>query len=203
MLDLGGTFVFGLSGATAGVKRKLDLFGVLVLSFVAANTGGIIRDLLIGAIPPATISDWRYIVAGLLPGLITFYAYPVIKRLTNPVLVFDAAGLALFAVSGSLKALQYAINPLAAVFLGVLTAVGGGITRDIMVGEIPAVLRRDIYAVAALVGSAILVIGYILGLPQVAMAIVGAIACFTIRILSMHYHWNLPTARQGRAASSS
>jgi uncharacterized membrane protein YeiH len=196
ILDLGGTFVFGLSGATAGVKHKFDLFGVLVLSFVAANTGGIIRDLLIGAIPPATISDWRYIVAGLLPGLITFYGYPIIKRLANPVLVFDAAGLALFAVSGSLKALQYAINPLAAVFLGVLTAVGGGVTRDILVGEIPAVLRRDIYAVAALVGSSVLVIGYILGLPQIAVAIAGAVLCFVIRILAIRYHWNLPTAHQ-------
>ncbi len=196
-LDLGGTFVFGLSGATAGVKHKLDLFGVLVLSFVAANTGGIIRDLLIGAIPPATISDWRYIAAGLAPGLITFYGHPIVKRLADPVLVFDAAGLALFAVSGSLNALDYAVNPLAAVLLGVLTGVGGGIARDILMGEIPAVLHRDIYAVAALAGSSVAVIGYMLGLPQLAIAIAGAILCFGIRIIAIRRHWNLPTARQG------
>jgi len=196
-LDLGGTFVFGLSGATAGVKHKLDLFGVLVLSFVATNTGGIIRDLLIGAIPPATISDWRYIAAGLAPGLITFYGHPIVKRLADPVLVFDAAGLALFAVSGSLNALDYAVNPLAAVLLGVLTGVGGGIARDILMGEIPAVLHRDIYAVAALAGSSVAVIGYMLGLPQLAIAIAGAILCFGIRIIAIRRHWNLPTARQG------
>ena len=194
ILDLGGTFVFGLSGAVAGVKHRLDIFGVIVLSFVAANTGGIIRDLLIGAIPPATISDWRYIVAGLLPGLITFYAYRPIKRLNNPVLVFDAAGLGLFAVTGSLKALEYSINPLAAVFLGVLTGVGGGVTRDILVGEIPAVLRTDIYAVAALVGSTVVVIGYMLGFAQIA-AVLGAIMCFVIRILAIRRHWKLPTSR--------
>ncbi|MGI0091360.1 MAG: trimeric intracellular cation channel family protein [Nitrososphaerales archaeon] len=197
VLDLGGTFVFGLSGATAGVKHKLDIFGVIVLSFVAANTGGIIRDLLIGAIPPATISDWRYIVAGLLPGLITFYGYPVVKRLANPVLVFDAAGLALFAVTGSLKALEYAVNPLAAVFLGVLTGVGGGIARDIIVREIPAVLRTDVYAIAALAGSSLVVIGYMLALPQIAVAIGGAILCFGIRAVAIRKRWNLPTVRQG------
>jgi uncharacterized membrane protein YeiH len=194
VLDLGGTFVFGLSGAVAGVKHKLDIFGVIVLSFVAANTGGIIRDLLIGAIPPATITDWRYIVAGLLPGLITFYGYRLINRLSNPVLVFDAAGLGLFAVTGSLKALEYSINPLAAVFLGVLTGVGGGVTRDILVGEIPAVLRTDIYAVAALVGSTVVVVGYILGFAEIA-AVLGAIICVVIRILAIRRHWKLPTAR--------
>ncbi|MDH2900852.1 MAG: trimeric intracellular cation channel family protein [archaeon] len=194
VLDLGGTFVFGLSGAVAGVKHKLDIFGVIVLSFVAANTGGIIRDLLIGAIPPATITDWRYIVAGLLPGPITFYGYRPINRLSNPVLVFDAAGLGLFAVTGSLKALEYSINPLAAVFLGVLTGVGGGVTRDILVGEIPAVLRTDIYAVAALVGSTVVVVGYILGFAEIA-AVLGAIICVVIRILAIRRHWKLPTAR--------
>lgn len=193
LLDLGGTFVFGLSGAFAGVKHKLDIFGVIVLSFVAANTGGIIRDLLIGAIPPATVSDWRYIVAGLLPGLITFYGFRLMKRLNDPVLVFDAAGLALFAVTGSLKALEYSINPLAAVFLGVLTGVGGGATRDLLVKEIPAVLRTEIYAVAALAGSTVVVIGYILGLAQIAAAL-GAILCFVIRILAIRGHWKLPTA---------
>lgn len=195
MLDLGGTFVFGLSGATAAVKHKLDLFGVLVLSFIAANTGGIIRDLLIGSIPPASISDWRYIVAALLPGLITFYGNPLIKRLNNAVLVFDAAGLALFAVDGSLKALAFFINPLAAVLLGVLTGVGGGIARDIMVGEIPAVLRTDIYAVAALAASLVVVVGIELGLPSIAVTIPGALLCFGIRIIAIRRHWKLPTAR--------
>src|SRR5262249_44801254 len=102
--DLGGTFVFALSGATAGVKHRLDLFGVLVLSFAAGNSGGIARDVMIGAAPPVAISDWRYIAVSILAGLITFYWYRIINRLSSPVLVFDAAGLALFAVSCASRA---------------------------------------------------------------------------------------------------
>lgn len=192
VLDLTGTFVFGISGAIAGVRHKVDLFGVLVLSFAAANAGGIMRDLIIGSIPPATISQWQYIVAALLPGLLTFYFYPVVKKLNHPLLIFDAAGLSLFAVSGSLKALEFHLNPLAAVLLGILTGVGGGVTRDILVGEVPVILRTDIYAVAALAGSSLVVGGYFLGLPSVALAVMGGALCFFIRIMAIHYHWRLP-----------
>lgn len=194
-LDLGGTFVFGLSGAVAGVRHKADLFGVLVLSFAAANAGGILRDLLIGAVPPAAISDWRYIVAALLPGIITFFSYPAVRRLNNAVLVFDAAGLGLFAVSGALKALDFHLNPLAAVLLGVLTGIGGGMTRDILVAEIPTVLRTDIYAVAALVAASVTVIGILVGFSSVAVAVLGAVLCFLIRTFAIRRHWKLPTAR--------
>jgi uncharacterized membrane protein YeiH len=135
--DLGGTFVFALSGATAGFKHRLDLFGVLVLSFAAGNSGGIARDVMIGAHPPAAISDWRYIAVSMLAGLITFYWYRAINRLSSPVLVFDAAGLALFAVSGAGKALAFHAGPVAAMLLGMLTGVGGGMVRDILVREIP------------------------------------------------------------------
>jgi uncharacterized membrane protein YeiH len=140
-LDLAGTFVFALSGAMAGVKHRLDLFGVLVLAFAAANTGGITRDVLIGAVPPGAISDWRYIVVSLLAGLMTFRWHPLISRLRSPVLVFDAAGLALFAVSGAQKALAYQLNPVAAVLMGMLTGIGGGMLRDVLVNEVPTVLR--------------------------------------------------------------
>src|SRR4051812_21622342 len=132
VLDLIGTFVFALSGGTAGVKRGLDLFGVLVLSFVAGNFGGITRDLMIGAVPPAAISDWRYLAASLLAGVITFYWFPGIQRLRNSVLLFDAAGLALFAVVGTQKALAYGLYPGMAALLGMLTGIGGGMVRDIL-----------------------------------------------------------------------
>ena len=158
-LDLVGTFVFALSGATAGVKRRLDFFGVLVLSFAAANSGGIARDLLIGAVPPAAVSDWRYLAVSLLAGAITFYWHPIIDRLRSPVLVFDGAGLALFAVSGTQKALAFGLNPIMAALLGVLTGIGGGIVRDVLLAEVPVVLRSDLYAVAALGGAAVVVIG--------------------------------------------
>src|SRR4051812_10537189 len=155
VLDLGGTFVFALSGAIAGVKHRLDIFGVLVLSFAAANAGGIARDVMIGATPVAALSDWRYVAVSLTAGLLAFYCYPFIDRLRSSVLIFDAAGLALFAVTGTTKALAYHLDPIAAALLGMLTGIGGGMTRDILIAEVPVVLRADLYAVAALAGAAV------------------------------------------------
>jgi uncharacterized membrane protein YeiH len=149
VLDLAGTFVFALSGAIAGVRRRLDLFGVLVLSYAACNAGGIARDLLIGAGPPAAMSDWRYLAVSLLAGSVTFCRPSAIDQLRSAVLLFDAAGLALFAVAGTQKALAYGLHPVMAALLGVLTGIGGGMTRDVLLAEIPTVLRADLYAVAA------------------------------------------------------
>ena len=193
--DLAGTFVFAISGATAGVKYKLDLFGVLVLSFAAGNSGGIARDVMIGATPPAAINDWRYVTASLLAGLLTFYWYRIIDRLRSPVLVFDAAGLALFAVSGASRALAFHAGPVAAVLLGMLTGIGGGIVRDVLVREIPTVLRTELYAVAALTGATVVVIGEGLHLPSAVAAITGAVLCFGLRFVAMRRDWHLPIAR--------
>jgi len=193
--DLGGTFVFALSGATAGVKHRLDLFGVLVLSFAAGNSGGIARDVMIGAVPPAAISDWRYVAVSVLAGLITFYWYRMINRLSSPVLVFDAAGLALFAVSGAGKALAFHARPVAAMLLGMLTGIGGGMARDVLVREIPTVLRTELYAVAALIGAAVVVIGSMLHLPSSVAATAGAVLCFGLRFMAIRYGWQLPIAR--------
>jgi uncharacterized membrane protein YeiH len=201
VLDLGGTFVFALSGAIAGVKRKLDLFGVLVLSFVAANTGGIIRDILIGATPPGAISDWRYLCVSLIAGLITFYFPSAIIQRWNPVLLFDAAGLALFAVSGAHKALVYGLNPVMATLLGMLTGIGGGMARDVLLAEIPTVLRSELYAVAALVGAAIVVIANMLQLPSGVAALFGAALCFGLRVLAIRHKWQLPIADTDRRRS--
>jgi len=194
VLDLVGTFVFALSGATAGVKRRLDLFGVLVLSFAAANTGGISRDVLIGAVPPAAISDWRYLAVSLLAGLVTFFWYSAIDRLRSPVLVFDGAGLALFAVSGAQKALAFGLDPIMAALLGMLTGIGGGMARDVLLAEVPAVLRAEIYAVAALAGAAVVVIGDRLQLPPAATTVAGALLCFGLRLVAIRRGWHLPVA---------
>ncbi len=194
-LDLAGTFVFALSGGMAGVRRKLDLFGVLVLAFAAANTGGIARDLVIGAVPPAAISDWRYLGISLLAGIITFYFPSMVRRRWNPVLLFDAAGLALFAVSGAQKALMYGLDPIMATLLGMVTGIGGGMARDILQAEIPTVLRADLYAVAALLGAAIVVGAHVLRLPSGLAAVVGAVLCFGLRVLAMKRGWQLPVAR--------
>jgi uncharacterized membrane protein YeiH len=197
VFDLIGTFVFALSGGAAGVKERLDLFGVLVLSFAAASAGGIMRDLLIGAVPPAAISDWRYLAVSLLAGLIMFFWYPISERLRtlrNHVLIFDAAGLALFAVVGTQKALGYRLNPVMAAVLGVLTGVGGGVLRDVLVAQVPTVLRAELYAVAALAGAIVVVVGHVLNFPPTAVAIAGAALCFGLRLVAIRRGWHLPVA---------
>jgi|SRR6185312_1363301 uncharacterized membrane protein YeiH len=194
-LDLAGTFVFALSGAIAGVRHKLDLFGVLVLSFAAANTGGIIRDVLIGAVPPGAISDWHYLGVSLLAGLVTFWSPTEITRRAKPMLLFDAAGLALFAVSGAHEALSHGLNPVMATLLGMLTGIGGGMARDVLLAEIPTVLRADLYAVAALAGAAIVVIANALQLPAGPAALAGALLCFGLRVLALRNGWKLPVAK--------
>jgi uncharacterized membrane protein YeiH len=194
VLDLVGTFVFALSGAVAGIKHRLDLFGVLVLSFAAGNAGGLTRDLLLGATPPPGIGDWRYIVVSFAAGLLTFFCTPIIRRLRGSVLVLDAAGLALFAVSGALKALSAGLNPIAAMLLGVLTGVGGGMLRDVLVSEVPTVLRGELYASAALAGTAVVVIGSRLRLPTATVAVAGGLLCFVLRYLAIRRGWRLPVA---------
>jgi uncharacterized membrane protein YeiH len=192
VLDLCGTFVFALSGAMAGIKHKLDLFGVLVLSFAAANLGGIMRDVLIGAVPPPGIADWRYIVVSVVAGLATIYWCTIIDRLHSSVQILDAGGLALFAVSGAQKAVDFHLGPLTTVLLGMLTGIGGGMARDVLAGEVPSVLRGDIYAVAALAGAAVVVVGRILHFPPTAAAIAGAILCFGLRFIAIRRDWQLP-----------
>jgi uncharacterized membrane protein YeiH len=194
-LDLGGTFVFAISGAVTGVKHRLDLFGVLVLSFAAANAGGIARDAIIGATPAASISDWRYLTVSILAGLLTFYRYSTLDRMRSPVLMFDAMGLALFAVTGTTKALSFNLGPVAAVLLGVLTAVGGGIVRDVLVAEIPVVLRADLYAVAALAGGIVVVLGDKWQFPTLPVALAGAAVCFGLRLMAIRRGWHLPVAQ--------
>ena len=196
IIDLAGTFAFALSGATVAVRRELDLFGVLVLSFAAATAGGITRDVLIGAIPPTALIDSRYLIVATLAGVLTFYGSSLVERLTNPVQLFDAAGLSLFAVAGTAKALAYDLNPTTAVLLGVLSAIGGGIARDVLVAEVPAVLRAEFYASAAMAGAAVVVIGDGLGLLRTPAMIAGALICFVLRFMAIRYKWRLPTARR-------
>ena len=201
VLDLVGVFVFALSGATAAVRQRLDLFGVLVVSFATASAGGILRDLLIGAVPPATIADWRYLAAAMLAGVLTFYWHRGIEQLRNPVRVFDAAGLGLFAVAGTQKALAAGLNPVMAAVLGMLTGIGGGIMRDLLLSRVPLVFRpeTELYALAALAGSVIVVVGHWLAWPAIPAAIAGAVSCFVLRLLAIWFNWRLPSARRGGA----
>ena len=194
-IDFIGTFAFAISGATAGARKGLDLFGVLVLAFAAATAGGIARDTMLGATPPVALVDGRYLAVSALAGLLTFYRYDTIERLRNPVQLFDAIGLGLFAVIGAGKALAYGVGPVGAVMLGVLTGIGGGIVRDVLVMQVPGVLQRELYAVAALLGAAVVVCGDALSLPATPVAVAGAVACFALRFMAMRYGWQLPVAR--------
>lgn len=194
-LDLTGTAVFALSGAAVGVQHRLDIFGVCVLAFVAGNAGGITRDVLIGAVPPAALTGWAHVAVSLAAGVVFFFWHPRLERLRSPILLFDAAGLALFAVSGTEKALAFGMNALIAPLLGMLTGIGGGMVRDVLVSEIPTVLREDFYAVAALAAAAVVVGGNVLHLPPATATFTGAALCFGFRLVAIRRGWSLPTAR--------
>ncbi len=200
VLDLLGTFVFALSGATAGARRGVDVFGMLVLAFVAATAGGMLRDLLIGAVPPAALTDWRYLALSMLAGVFAFFRHVDIERLRSPVQVFDALGLAVFAVSGAQKALVFGLDPVMAALLGMLTGIGGGMARDLLLGGMPAVLRAEIYATAALAGAAVVVIGHLLSLSALPVTVLGVLLCFALRMVAIRRDWQLPSAPRSLAA---
>jgi uncharacterized membrane protein YeiH len=185
--------VFGLSGGMAGVRKQLDLFGAVVLAVVVGIAGGTIRDLLIG-IPPQTFRDWRYLAVAGGAGLLTTLAHPAINRLERPIDVLDAAGLALFCVTGAATALAHRLGVVDCVILGAITGIGGGMLRDILVREIPGVLRGGLYAIPALVGAGIVVIAYHAGDHTVTFPVVGAAACFLMRIGGLRYGIGLPAA---------
>jgi uncharacterized membrane protein YeiH len=192
VLDLIGTFVFAISGAVAARQRRLDLFGILSVTFMVACGGGIIRDVCIGATPPAGLSDWRYLGVSVLAAFITIGAYPRVRRMRSPVLVFDAIGLGLFAVAGAQKSMIYGNSAELAILLGMVSAVGGGVMRDVMLSRIPAILQREIYASAALIGATIQVVSIRAGIDGAWTPWVATIACMGARLLSLRYGWKLP-----------
>jgi uncharacterized membrane protein YeiH len=157
-LDMVGVFVFALSGGLVAVRKRLDVVGSIVRAWVAGLGGGTVRDVLIGAVPPVGVSDWRQMAAAAAAGLLTFAFHPGLGRISRFVRVLDALGLAVFAVGGSLKALGYGVTPITAVVVGVVTAVGGGMMRDVLAGQVPEVLRHELYAIPALLGSTVVVV---------------------------------------------
>lgn len=202
ILDLAGTFAFAISGAAAAKQRGLDLFGICAIAFTVACGGGIIRDLCIGAIPPAGLANWHYLAAAIVAACMTIGLYPFVQRLNHPVLLFDALGLSLFAVTGAQKALAYGHNGEVAVLLGITTAVGGGVLRDVLLNRVPVILAKEIYASAALVGALIVVLGnYLKWVSGDWVSIVALITCFALRLLALRYHWNLPVYANEKTAS--
>jgi uncharacterized membrane protein YeiH len=193
VLDLTGTFAFGLNGALTAVRAtRLDLIGVVTLGMVTALGGGIIRDLCIGATPPATFRDWRYFALAVAGALIAFVLSKWLDRLEMPIIVFDAIGLSVFAVIGTVKAAEFELGIAPALLLGVVTAVGGGTIRDMMVMQIPTVLRSELYALPALVAAVVTIITIHFGVYGVPAALGAAAACFVIRMLGVRFGLNLP-----------
>ena len=191
--DLAGTAVFAIEGASAAVRAQLDLLGVLVLSFIVALGGGMIRDLMIGATPPSAIRDWRYPVIAFVTGLVTFLIHTQVDAVPPLLLTtLDAAGLALFAVAGAEKALDFNINPFIAMLMGAITGCGGGVMRDMLLARVPMVLVADIYASAALLGAAVVVVGRRLGCPPAVAAVLGFVMCFVLRMAAVRFGWQLP-----------
>jgi uncharacterized membrane protein YeiH len=201
-LDLCGTFAFALSGAMAGVRRRLDVFGILVLAFAASSFGGITRDLLIGAVPPAALLDWRYLAVSVAAGLLVFFWTSLVEKLRDPVRLLDAVGLAFFAVAGAQKALAFGMSPVMSALLGMLTGIGGGIARDLLLAEVPTVLRSELYALAALAGATVVVVSSLLDGPYFASALGGGLVVFGLRWVAMRRGWRLPRAGDRREASS-
>jgi uncharacterized membrane protein YeiH len=193
--DLAGTFVFAVEGAVSAMRGSLDLLGVMVISFVAALGGGVIRDLLLGATPPSAIRDWRYPALTFAAGLLTFVLHSFVPPVAGLVVtVLDAAGLALFAVAGVEKALLYKIRPFVAMLMGTITGVGGGVIRDILLARVPLVLRADIYASAAFFGALVVVLARRAGVSPGWAAFAGGVACFALRMAAVTFGWHLPKA---------
>jgi uncharacterized membrane protein YeiH len=194
VLELVGIAVFAASGAVAAVRARLDVFGVIVLALTTALGGGIIRDVLLGVHPPASLTRWPYLLVPALTGLLVFYFHPTVAKLRRAVLLLDAIGLGLFVTGGTSTALALGVPPYTACLIGMTTGIGGGALRDVLLREIPLVLRREIYAVAALLGGVVVAGGSVLRLPEVPVALAGSVLVVAVRLLALWRKWNAPVA---------
>ncbi|WP_328476153.1 trimeric intracellular cation channel family protein [Actinoplanes sp. NBC_00393] len=200
VLELIGLYVFATSGALMAIQKGFDVVGIAILALLTALGGGVVRDLIIGETPPAAFRDVIYLVIPLVAAAVTFFAHPLMDRLAFTVLVFDAAGLGLFCVTGTLKALHFGLGAVQAVLLGVITAVGGGVLRDITARETPALVRveTDLYAIPAAAGAVLIVVAHHAGWPMPVVATGAAAGVFAFRIVAMLRHWTAPGAYNWR-----
>ncbi len=200
-IDLIGIFVFAISGALLAVRKNFDVFGIAVLAEVTALGGGLFRDLIIGAVPPAAFTDLGYFLTPLLAAALVFFLHPEVERLESWVNVFDAAGLGLFCVAGTTKAYEYGLGLTASATLGLATAVGGGVLRDVLANEVPSLLRwdRDLYAVPAMVGATMVAVCIRCDMLNPLTSAIAVLTAFVLRLLAMRYHWRAPRAWNRRS----
>lgn len=194
LLDLIGTAAFAASGAWAGVRREMDLFGVMVLGMVTAIGGGTLRDILLGDTPPFCLQDETYLWLPAVVSLTVFFSHRQLTQIRNPLLYFDAIGLGTFVVIGTGKALSFSIGPFGAVLMGVMTGTAGGLMRDVLSNQVPLILRKEIYASAALAGGIIMVLLQNTALPRELTLVVSAGIVILLRIFAIRRNWALPHA---------
>lgn len=197
VLDLIGVAVFAASGASAAVAKRLDLFGVVFIGMVTALGGGVVRDVVIGSVPPLAFTDWEYVTTAAVTSLAMFWLHPQVDRLRRTMLVLDAAGLGLFSVVGALKGVDNGVPMVGAILVGMITGIGGGVLRDVLTKEIPVVLHREIYASASLLGAAVIVASTHFGLAKQVPMTVAIALVFGLRLLSLYRRWSAPTPRVG------
>ncbi|HEU4336214.1 MAG TPA: trimeric intracellular cation channel family protein [Nocardioides sp.] len=195
VLDLVGIFVFAVTGALVAVRKNLDIFAALVLAGVTGLGGGFIRDVLIDATPPAALTDWRYLLVPVAAGLLTFAFHPVVGRLERVLTLFDAVGLSIFCVTGALKAVDYGLDPVPAALMGMVTAIGGGMIRDVLAGSVPVIFEGALYATPALAGAVVAVLLGRTDLPVVIVAAAGFATCLAWRLLALVRGWSAPLPR--------
>lgn len=195
-VELLGVFAFALSGGLAGVRRRFDIFGILVLAVLTALGGGMVRDVLLGITPPRGISDLNLIVTALVGGLVTFWFSGTLARARRVILVADALGLGAFAVTGAAVAIEAGYPGVEAIAVGMITAVGGGVLRDVLSGQVPSVFGRELYAVPALLGALLTDcahrFGWFNGLVQWTLVLL----VFGLRVLALRFCWKTPLPRR-------
>lgn len=192
VLELSGIFVFAISGGLVAVRKRLDVFGVLVLAGATGLGGGFLRDVLIDATPPAALADWRYLLVPFAAGLTTFVFHPTLGRMERLVNIFDTAGLGLFCVTGALKATEYGLGPVPAALMGMLTGIGGGMLRDLLAGRVPVIFSSELYATPALAGAAWAVFAHHQDWTLGVVALPGVLICFGWRVLAILRNWRAP-----------
>ncbi|QCQ90068.1 trimeric intracellular cation channel family protein [Rhodococcus sp. SGAir0479] len=195
ILDLVGIAAFAASGALVGVSKRLDIFGVCVVGVFTGIGGGIVRDVLLGIHPPTSLTSWSLFGTAAATSVLVFFVHSALGRLRREILVLDAAGMGLFACTGAAIALDAGAGPLASALIGATTAIGGGILRDVLVNEVPLLLQRDLYAIPALLGAALVVAGTSAGLPHDAVLLVGTAVATALRLVALWRHWSLPGPR--------
>lgn len=197
VFDLFGTMAFAVTGAFKAIEHKSDIVGIIILSIITGVAGGTVRDVIIGKFPPNSISDPSYVIVSVASAVALFFLYPHLRKHWNVFLKFDAIGLGVFSITGATFAYNiFGLNFLAMAFAGILSAVGGGILRDVFVNEVPIIFVKELYATASFAGIVAFFLLLVGGTPLYIASVSGIVIITSLRLVAMKYNWNLPRARE-------